>query len=221
MWEVCSQENSLLWTCFAAVAWLGQACLPVTSCCVVFKATPRWRRLIRWCTSTVGSPSCNLGKLGCKLSANLAFVSSHSTSHGGSPPPFKSSRPPPVGTSAYIFNLINFRTRAVTFNDSVIPASDQSAFFVMQSLNIGSQPFLMFYDSGANTRWQRPQASGSSTPLALKSVVTAASLALTRMGLIMTLKSRAWSSSPLSIRHLDSSYAARYNFSSLCGRGLC
>jgi hypothetical protein len=63
----------------------------------------------------------------------------------------KVERRSPVKEDRLIFDTFSGASRPRHFNDAVVPCSSETAFYVMQTLNIANVDVLCFYDSGANT----------------------------------------------------------------------
>jgi energy-coupling factor transporter ATP-binding protein EcfA2 len=55
------------------------------------------------------------------------------------------------GKSSLVFDTFTGKSRPVTEKDKIVAPSSETAFYVMQTLNICNEPCLTFYDSGANT----------------------------------------------------------------------
>jgi hypothetical protein len=93
-------------------------------------------------------PDLKLSKL--KGPVVIGYVSANATTIKDCPPVSRSSAPTGAAPE-FAYDTRTGNKLPLTPYDSVLKPSSESAFFVMQLLNIGGETVLTFYDSGANT----------------------------------------------------------------------
>ena len=79
----------------------------------------------------------------------LGFLNTHAVGKA-TPPVSRSSRPSSTGPS-FSYDTGTGSMRRVAKDDVVVKPVREEAFYVMQTLNIGGENILAFYDSGSNT----------------------------------------------------------------------
>jgi hypothetical protein len=136
------KDTPLNMICEDCVAACPQGKVPSN---VLTCALPRHRKivqaqLIQFAEDWI--PNLSIRRLGVQLSVNFSCADSYVTEYR---PPQNPDEP------SLVFDTFTGESRPRTEKDKIVTPSSETAFYVMQTLNICNKPCLTFYDSGANT----------------------------------------------------------------------
>ena len=122
--------------------------------CVLFCGRPQHKKpTVQDLTRSLEAwiPNLNIQSLGASLRVNLTWLGVHSAIR---PPPDVSTLlktgPPTAVPSNVVFDTATGEKREIKDSDKVVKASQEVAFYAMQTIRIKDKDVLLFFDSGSN-----------------------------------------------------------------------